>query len=308
MAAAPDNIRAVVVDLDGTLVDSLPDIADALNAGLASQGLAPIDSNRVRGMVGGGVRLLVERAFAALGPEYADPELFKRVLAAAFAHYRAHPCDKTVLFPHAREALAALRSEGIKMASAPTSRPTLRKQFWSSSPCGTCSTASSTPAGLYHRSLTGHAQRLLAELNLAPAEAVMVGDSGADVGAGRGAGCRCVLMSFGYTQKPAAELGGDLVLDSFAELPAAPFQTRLILRRSRAAPIVGDELSPIHRPGTSMRGLRLRFAALAGLWLAVGIVSQAIGAPPDANKVERELEKYRGMLGSEKTRCPIRDT
>ena len=71
----------------------------------------------------------------------------------------------------------------------------------------------------------------------------MVGDSGADVGAGRGAGCRCVLMSFGYTQKPAAELGGDLVLDSFAELPAALSRTRLILRRSRAAPIVGDELS-----------------------------------------------------------------
>lgn len=222
MGTANAPVRAVVVDLDGTLVDSLPDIADALNAGLASERLPAFDLERVRGMVGGGVRVLVERAFAAMGPEYADPELFKRVLMAALAHYRAHPCDKTVLFPQAREVLAGLAARGVKVGLC-TNKPTdlteailavlgVRSIFTSVVGSGGPLPLKPDPAML---------NACLAELGVTPAEAVMVGDSTADVGAARGAGCRCVLMSFGYTQKPASELGGDLVIDSFAELPAA---------------------------------------------------------------------------------------
>lgn len=216
------RLRAVVLDLDGTLVDSLPDIADALNAGLACERLPPFDLARVRGMVGGGVRVLVERAFAAMGPQYADPELFKRVVVAALAHYRAHPCDKTRLFPLAREALDALVGEGVKLGlctnkhldltEAILAELDIRALFGSVVGSNGTLPLKPDPAML---------QACLAELGVAPSEAVMVGDSSADLGAARAAGCPVILVSFGYTQTPAAELGGDLVIDSFAELPGA---------------------------------------------------------------------------------------
>ena len=214
--------RAVVLDLDGTLVDSLPDIADALNAGLASQKLASFDIERVRGMVGGGVRVLVERAFAALGPEYADPELFKRVLAAALAHYRAHPCDKTRLYPHAREAMAELKAAGCRLALC-TNKPTdiTRDILRILEVEGEFEAVQGRGGPLPLKPAPDLLLAVLGTIAVAPADAVMVGDSGADAGCARAAGTRLVLTSHGYSSTPVASLKPDALISGFAELPAA---------------------------------------------------------------------------------------
>lgn len=215
--------RAVVLDLDGTLVDSLPDIAAALNAGLASQGMAPFDIARVRGLVGGGVKALVERAFASFGPEYAtDPEQFRAVLGAAVAHYRAHPCDETRLYPGAREAIAELKAAGARLALCTNKPIDITRDILSI--LGVADDfevveGSGGPHAL--KPAPDLLLSVLARMSLAPEDAVMVGDSAADAGCARAAGVRLVLTTHGYSSGPVADLKPDALIDGFAELPAA---------------------------------------------------------------------------------------
>lgn len=213
--------RAVVFDLDGTLVDSLPDISDALNSGFAASGLRQLPMSEVRNLVGGGVARLVERALEAVG---ADPSpaaaehLRQRVITA----YATSPCVKTVLYPDARDALAALARDGVKLGLC-TNKPQaitdaildeLDVASWFGSVVGARSGLPLKPA----RDLL---DTCFAELGVSPGDAVMVGDSAADVGAARAAGCRVVVMAYGYTQTPPERLGADAVVASFADLAAA---------------------------------------------------------------------------------------
>lgn len=214
--------QAVILDLDGTLVDSLPDIAAALNAGLAAQKLAPFDLGRVRGMVGGGVRKLVERAFMALGSEYADPDLMKRVLDAALDHYRAHPCDRTQLYPGARQAIADIKAAGAPIALA-TNKPIdiTRDILRILEVSGEFAAVEGSGGALALKPAPDLLLAALATLGVAPADAVMVGDSGADAGAARAAGTRLVLTTHGYSSTPVAEFAPDALISGFEELPAA---------------------------------------------------------------------------------------
>ncbi len=210
--------RAVVLDLDGTLVDSLPDIADALNAGLAAEKLPPFDLNRVRGLVGGGVKKLVERAFAALGPEYADPDLMRRVLGAAVAYYRAHPCDKTRLYPHAREALDALAHVGVPLGLCTNKPIDITRDILAALDIARYFAAIEGGGALPLKPAPDMLLAACAALGVAPREAVLVGDSGADAGAARAAGSRLVLTTHGYSSTPVAQLAPDALIDGFADL------------------------------------------------------------------------------------------
>ncbi|WFP79084.1 phosphoglycolate phosphatase [Mesorhizobium sp. WSM4906] len=213
--------RAILFDLDGTLIDSAPDIAAAVNELLAGRDLSPLRVDQVRAMIGGGVRKLVERAFAASGATLLAGAL-DEVNRAMAPIYRRHLTGLTRLMPGVREVLTHFHLNGMAMGVV-TNKPQLAAREI-----------------LLHFHLTEYLGAIvggdavtclkpapdalllaLDQLGVEPADTLMVGDSGSDVGAARAAGMPVVLLRGGYTQAPVEELGADLVCDSLLDLPSA---------------------------------------------------------------------------------------
>lgn len=216
-ASSPPQ-RLAIFDLDGTLVDSLPDIAAALNAALVSADLEPFSVTEVGGMVGHGARMLVERAVIARGRS-PDPASTDEVWAAFIQYYDAHPCDLTCLYPGALAALDALAADGWMIALC-TNKPEAIAQHVLDA-LGIADRFVSIVGGQDGLPLKPAPDMVL--LNLCDASvsadrAVMIGDSVADFAAARAAGVPVILMTHGYSSVPVATLGADATLDSFDEL------------------------------------------------------------------------------------------
>lgn len=212
--------KAILFDLDGTLIDSAPDITAAVNELLAGRDLPALRLEQVKAMIGGGVRKLVERAFAASGAPLLGSALDEanRVMAPI---YRRHLTGLTKLTPGVREVLTHFHLSGIAMGVA-TNKPQL-----------------ATREILLHFGLTEYFGAIvggdavtnpkpapdalllaLDQLQIEPRDTLMVGDSSADVLAARAAGIPVILLRGGYTQIPVEELGADLVCDSLLDLPS----------------------------------------------------------------------------------------
>lgn len=217
-----------VFDLDGTLVDSLPDLAIALNKLLAEKGRRPLAADEVRVMVGDGAVRLVERAFAATGPavDACGPDLTRRFLTL----YEGNAADNTRPFPGVRAALDQLVSDGWRLAICTNKphRPTVEIL------------AALGLAPLFETVLGGdsvpfrkpdprHLAATLEAMAARPEQAVFVGDSPNDLDAARGLGVPVALVTFGYSRIPVTELGADTLVASFHDLPQA-------LRRLAAQP------------------------------------------------------------------------
>ena len=214
--------KAVVFDLDGTLVDTAADLTVALNATLAELDLPEHPEHAVRKMVGGGLSLLLDRALVAheisLG---ADAKAAAE--ARLFEHYAAAPAARSALYPGAAETLRGLQALGIACGICTNkphaiSRDVLRAvgilDVFAYLQCGD----SDLPKKPDARGLL----RLVETLGAEPSDTVMVGDSVTDVKTARNANLGAVvLVSYGYTAEPAAELGADLVIDRLDELPQA---------------------------------------------------------------------------------------
>ncbi len=212
---------AVVFDLDGTLIDSAGDIADALNTALRQSGLEPFSDAEVRLMVGGGARVLVERVLNVRELS-GDAALAQRLYANFMEVYQTASVARTTVYDNGRELLGELRRQGIKLAIC-TNKPAgitedvlakldLRGSF------------EVVVGGTDSRPKKPHPAMLLAALSalgVDPDYAVMIGDSAADVGAARAANVPVVVVSHGYSPTPANELGADLVIGSLADVPAA---------------------------------------------------------------------------------------
>ncbi|MDG4884520.1 phosphoglycolate phosphatase [Mesorhizobium sp. WSM4884] len=213
--------RAILFDLDGTLIDSAPDIAAAVNELLAGRDLPPLRVDQVRAMIGGGVRKLVERAFTASGAPLLAGAL-DEVNRAMAPIYRRHLTGLTRLMPGVREVLTHFHLNGIAMGVV-TNKPQLAAReillhFHLTEYLG------AIVGGDAVTCLKPAPDALLLALNqlgVEPADTLMVGDSGSDVGAARAAGTPVVLLRGGYTQAPVEELGADLVCDSLLDLPSA---------------------------------------------------------------------------------------
>jgi phosphoglycolate phosphatase len=217
---------AVVFDLDGTLVDSAPDIAAILNATLAEAGLAAFETQTVKTMIGGGSRRLIERALAARG-ETGEARQIDRLTAEFERRYEAEPCRHTRTFPGARQLLAALASQQVRLGLCTNKPGTVTRLLLAALDLDRFFAAVVTGSdGVAKKPDPAMLRRVLADLDTEPAQAVMLGDSAADVGCARGAGCPVLLVSFGYSATPARKLGADAVIDSFEE--ALPVLAQLV--------------------------------------------------------------------------------
>jgi phosphoglycolate phosphatase len=216
----PCRWRAVLFDLDGTLVDSAPDLRLALERLLGEEGLPAPDLAAVRGMIGEGARVLVERALRAAGlpPDEAQTT---RLHARFLELYAAEPCRDAVLFAGARDVLAGLcaAGTGLGLCTNKPQRPTelLLEALGLGDMFGAVLGGDALP---WRKPDPRHALAVLERLGAAPGTAVLVGDSRIDLATARAAGLPCVLVSFGYSDAPAEQLGADAVIARLDELPA----------------------------------------------------------------------------------------
>ncbi|MDR3469326.1 MAG: HAD-IA family hydrolase [Xanthobacteraceae bacterium] len=211
----------VVFDLDGTLVDTAPDLIAALNVVLDRQGLPPVPLASARGMIGAGARRLIERGFEADGRSMTPAEL-DRLTGEFISYYADHIADQSRPFEGLEAALDQLAGRGFGFAVCTNKlewlsrrlldRLDLSERFLAVCGADTFGVGKPDPTILRQTILRagGH-----------PSTSIMVGDSGPDIGVARRAGVKVIGVEFGYTEVPIADLAPDLVIAAMAELPSA---------------------------------------------------------------------------------------
>ena len=213
--------RFVVFDLDGTLVDTAPDLINALNFILAREGLAPVPMHAARSMIGAGARKLLERGLELEGRTISLAEL-DRLTGDFISHYAEHIADVSRPFDGLEAALDDLTSQGYRFAVCTNKLEWLSKRLLDRlnlSPrfaviCGADTFGVSKPDPAILRQTVARAGGELSS-------AIMVGDAGPDVGVARRAGIPVICVSFGYTEVPVADLKPDRVIDHMRELRGA---------------------------------------------------------------------------------------
>lgn len=220
MVAMVKRPQAVLVDLDGTMIDSAPDIAAAVNRMLAQMGAPPLPLQTVRGFIGWGVGHLVRQVLAhAPGVGSADES---GALAMFEHHYLACNGRHSTVFPGVLQGLTMLRGLGYALACVtnkplPYAEPLL--DALGLSPC-----FDAVACGGPSLPLKPHPALLLAacsRLGLEPAQCVMVGDSGVDASAAGRAGMPVYLVRYGYHNGVAPEAAScNGYIDALDELPA----------------------------------------------------------------------------------------
>jgi phosphoglycolate phosphatase len=215
------SVRTVVFDLDGTLVDTAPDLIKALNFVLDREGLPPVPLHSARNMIGAGARRLIERGLEAEG-RVATPADITRLTGDFIDYYAAHIADGSRPFEGLEDALDDLAGRGYQFAVCTNKLEWLSKRLLDqlglsarfAAICGadTFGVSKPDPAIL---------QQTVARAGGQLASTVMVGDAGPDVGVARRAGVPVVCVEFGYTDVPVAELKPDLLIGHMRDLPAA---------------------------------------------------------------------------------------
>jgi phosphoglycolate phosphatase len=205
-------------DLDGTLVETAPDLIGALNLVLGERGLATLPVESARVLVGRGARFLIEHGFACAGEPLAEAEV-GGLVTRFIALYHGRIASESRPYPGVVEALDALAAAGARLVVCTNKRTDLSLALLDAlgltGKFGAVVGADRAPKAKPDPS---HFLAAVAAVGGDPARAVMVGDSYNDVAAARAAGAPVIVVSFGYTETPAAELGGDLLIDSFDEL------------------------------------------------------------------------------------------
>lgn len=197
-------MRAALLDLDGTLLDTAPDLAAAANAMLAELAEPALDQARVRGFIGKGIQHLVRRTLAAARGAEPDERLFGPALERFEHHYAVLNGLHSSIYPGVCEGLGALRSRGLRLACV-TNKParftlpllerfSLARYFDAVVSGDTVARRKPDPEPV---------RAACARLGVGAGETVMIGDSDNDALAARAAGCRVLLLSCGYTEAGA---------------------------------------------------------------------------------------------------------
>ncbi len=211
----------VVFDLDGTLVDTAPDLIDTLNLMLVREGLPPLAYEAARKLIGGGAKAMIARGMAARGGSI-EPTRLERLFADFIAHYTEHIADRSRPFPGLSEALDRLAAEGCAFAVCTNKLERLSRRLLDvlglshrfAAVCGqdTFGIAKPDPAIL---------RRTILAAGGDPARSVMVGDSATDIHTARAAAVPVIAVDFGYSERPISEFAPDRIIGHFDQLPAA---------------------------------------------------------------------------------------
>jgi phosphoglycolate phosphatase len=215
----PQTPIAIIFDLDGTLVDTAPDLLAALNAVLTVEGHDPIVPADLRHLVGHGARAMFEHALVKTGAPV-SPDRLKGLTERFLAYYRANIARGSKPFPGVPETLDILAADGAGLGVCTNKPQDLTELLLSE-----LALARHFPAVIgggrtpYSKPDPRHVMEVVMALKGRRERAVFVGDSPVDVAAARAAGIPVIAMSYGYTPVPVSALGADAVVDDFAELP-----------------------------------------------------------------------------------------
>jgi phosphoglycolate phosphatase len=214
--------RAVLIDLDGTLLDTVPDIAAAVNSMLGELGRAALPVATIAAFIGKGAEVLVHRTLTGALDGRAEAALFDRGRDAFYRHYRRLNGHAALVFPGVPSAMAMLRERGLKLACV-TNKP---REF-------TLDLLKRVELlGYFDTVISGddtaekkpHAAPLLAacaRLAVTVEDVVMIGDSENDLLSARAAGCRAILVEGGYNEgQPVASLPADAIVETLTEAAA----------------------------------------------------------------------------------------
>jgi phosphoglycolate phosphatase len=219
----------IVFDLDGTLVDTAPDLVRALNQTMDLEGLPRVRLETVRALVGQGARVLIERAAAMHTVTFTEQRL--DALTREFVgFYRADIARESKAFPGALEAMDELAALGAKFAICTNKRTDLSQQLLEALGIGERFSAIVGPDAVTQRKPhPEHYQAAVARAGGTVRRSVMIGDTVADVGAARGAGAPSIVVRFGYCDGACETLGADAIIDRYSDL--APLCRRLLAAR-----------------------------------------------------------------------------
>jgi phosphoglycolate phosphatase len=215
------SVGTIVFDLDGTLVDTAPDLIGALNVILEREGMPPVPLQSARTMIGAGARRLIERGLELDGRNTTVADI-DRLTSDFIDYYAAHIADASRPFEGLEAALDDLATRGYRFAVCTNKLEWLSKRLLDrlglsgrfSAICGadTFGVSQPDPAIL---------QQTVARAGGQLSSAIMVGDAGPDVGVARRAGIPVIGVAFGYTEVPMAELKPDRLIDRMSQLGEA---------------------------------------------------------------------------------------
>jgi len=218
----PSNSPLLLCDLDGTLVDSAPDLGDALNRLLKEQGKPELPLKKVISFVGDGARKLVERGIKATGLE-GSPQSLDRLTERFLELYEQSLTKETRPYPGLVEALEQVRDAGWRLAVC-TNKPEKpsRRILQDLNLSAFFETVAGGDSYDVRKPDPGHILRLIEDLDASPAETIMLGDGANDVRAAAAAGIPVILAGFGYGKPPLGhpdeDLEPDLTIESYSEL------------------------------------------------------------------------------------------
>lgn len=208
----------IVFDLDGTLVDTAPDLLDSLNHCLRSVDVPEASASEIRRFVGHGSRVMIERAFAAHGRPL-QPEQLNALQALFLEHYGANLPGSSQPFPGVREALVRFRDQGYRLAVCTNKFEGLSvKLLEGIGLSGFFATVCGSDTFAHRKPDPRHLLDTIARGGGDPERALMVGDSRTDIDTAKGAGIPVVAVDFGYTDLPVHTFGPSRVISHFDEL------------------------------------------------------------------------------------------
>ncbi|WP_269219303.1 HAD-IA family hydrolase [Brevundimonas vesicularis] len=211
----------IAFDLDGTLVDSAPDLIGTLNRMLVEEGLPPVPMESASTLIGSGARALLVHGFEAAGAPVErakSDDLFERFLA----DYAAHIADGSQPFEGVVETLERLTERGAILVVATNKRSDLSELLLGKLDLTRHFAAIVGPDRVSARKPSGtHLKEAVVIAGGDPERAIMVGDASPDADAAKDAGMPCILTTFGFTPTPVEDLGGDVLIDAFEDVEEA---------------------------------------------------------------------------------------